>query len=371
MEAIRTVIGLILASGLCVVSIACNYRFGTHLAAGFDGQIYGVLGGVADGLKALLPLAITASYAARQFGRASAGTVLFVIFSTYSLASALGLYSLSREATVGDAKADKVAYEMAVSERTSFKDRLIVLGKVRTVGVVEGDIKAATMNRLWRRTTECTDATRPDSRLFCDAYARLEGELEGAKEAGRLHHELKILGAKIDGMDLAKVMSEADPQAEALSRLTGYPPETIRTGLAVLVALLVELGSGLGLWVVATSRSSKDTKDIQRTSRTAVRYSRKMKYQTKPKTPMNTRAYPTANNGEIVEMFADSALVKKPKAEIAASDLYASFTEWAMRNKLTPITNTQFGRTLSVLGYRKEKRGGRVRYLDIELGTMH
>lgn len=140
MTVVRTVCGGFLATCLCAVSVACNYRFGTHLGSGVDGQIYGVLGAVADGLKALIPLAITAALASRQFGKALAGVVLFLIFSTYSLASALGLYSLSREAIVSDVDAGKAVYESAISEGNRIKARLKVLGAVRAVGAVDADI---------------------------------------------------------------------------------------------------------------------------------------------------------------------------------------------------------------------------------------
>jgi hypothetical protein len=43
-------------------------------------------------------------------------------------------------------------------------------------------------------------------------------------------------------------MRSSDPQSEALSRFTGFSSSAIRDALVVLVALLIELGSGLGLW---------------------------------------------------------------------------------------------------------------------------
>ena len=58
-------------------------------------------------------------------------------------------------------------------------------------------------------------------------------------------------------MDVAAAMRAVDPQAEALARLVSLAvpvsPDTVRTALAVLVALLVELGSGLGPWLVSPS----------------------------------------------------------------------------------------------------------------------
>ena len=83
----RIVIGGSLALALSGISILCCYTFGTHLASGSEGQLYGVLGGVADALKAVLPIGITAAFAARQRARAFTGMLLFATFSAYSFAS--------------------------------------------------------------------------------------------------------------------------------------------------------------------------------------------------------------------------------------------------------------------------------------------
>ena len=92
-----------LSLALSGISILCCYVFGTHLAPGPEGQLYGVLGGVADALKAFLPLAIAGAIAARQKVRAAAGAAMFAVFSFYSFTSELGLYALGRNAVTSDA----------------------------------------------------------------------------------------------------------------------------------------------------------------------------------------------------------------------------------------------------------------------------
>ena len=58
-------------------------------------------------------------------------------------------------------------------------------------------------------------------------------------------------------------MRVVDPQAQALAKLVSpvgdVDPDTVRTGLAVLIALLIELGSGLGPWLAAPS-AARQTK---------------------------------------------------------------------------------------------------------------
>ena len=47
--------------------------------------------------------------------------------------------------------------------------------------------------------------------------------------------------------------SVADPQASALARLTGVDEGTVRTGIALLLAGLIEVGSALGFTLVSAS----------------------------------------------------------------------------------------------------------------------
>ena len=44
-------------------------------------------------------------------------------------------------------------------------------------------------------------------------------------------------------------MAEADPQASVLSSMTGVELETVQTALTLFVALLIEIGSGFGMYV--------------------------------------------------------------------------------------------------------------------------
>ena len=238
-----------LSLALSGISILCCYVFGTHLALGIEGQLYGVLGGVADALKAFLPLAIAGALAARQKGRAAAGAAMFAVFSLYSFTSELGLYALGRNAVTSDAQAGREAYEAAKADRGRIEARLKELGPQRPAGTVQADIDAAKQGGLWRSSEGCTQATWTATRTFCTGFEKLKGELASAQEAERLRGQDEKLTVKLSGFDLAAVMRSSDPQSEALSRFTGFSSSAIRDALAVLVAALIELGSGLGLWV--------------------------------------------------------------------------------------------------------------------------
>ena len=384
MAKVTTIIGGTLAIGLCAVSIAANYRFGTYLAPGIEGQVYGFLGGFADGLKTILPLAITAAWFAGQKLRASAGLLLFIIFSLYSLTSALGLYSLSRANSVGTAQSGKLTYTLAKENRDNIKSRLDKLGQTRTVGEVEGDIAAGKANKRYATTKGCTPAeiTATKSRKFCDQYARLNGELATAKEADDLRNKLLAATAKIGGMDLSKVLRSADPQSEALAKLSGFSPESIRSALAALVAILIELGSGLGLWVATSGaervKKPKEAKPSAKPQPGAEVLNEIRETLKQPKRRLKSRSTPSSRPTDTprlgrqlqtcpIEQFAASNVKRKRQAQVTAKELYQAFRSWAEAAGIEPPKQTAFERTMTELGYRKERRGGTVRYLGVEL----
>src|SRR5208337_4886613 len=113
------------------------------------------------------------------------------------------------------------------------------------------DIAAARQSHHWQQSGECKAPSWAGEKNFCAGIERLNGELAMAEEAGRLRDQDEKHAAKLSGFDLAAVMRSADPQSEALARFTGFAAPSVRDALAVLVAVLIELGSGLGLWVAA------------------------------------------------------------------------------------------------------------------------
>jgi len=149
--------------------------------------------------------------------------------------------------------------------------------------------------------------------------------------------------AKRDVMDLTAVHTTTDPQSAAIGKLLGFSPEEVRTGLMMVVALLVELGSGLGLWLALEARAP--------TTR-------------KKNAPLVARK----NDRCAVQAFTEQALVRQPDATVAASDLLEAFKDWA-GDKAADVTATAFGRRLSSLGFKKDRQRGRTVYLGLAMAA--
>lgn len=246
----RIGIGSALALALSGISVACCFVFGTHLAPGVEGWIYGALGAVADALKSLLPLTISAAILARQKSRAIVGGVLFLAFTAYSFTSELGLYALGRDAMASEAAAGREAYADLKQERDRIAARLKELGAQRPAGTVRGDIAAAKQSKHYEASGECKTPSWNPERDLCVKLEKLTGELASAEEAEKLRLKDEGLATKLEGIDLTAALKSTDAQAEALARLTGVSATSIKDALAIMVAILIELGSGLGLYAV-------------------------------------------------------------------------------------------------------------------------
>jgi hypothetical protein len=382
MHAIRITIGGALALALSGLSVVCCWQFGRHLAPGDEGMIYGALGGVADALKALLPIAIAAAVASGQRGRAAIGIVLFTVFSVYSFASELGLYALSRDAQSSSASAGRETLNQWQDERTRIRNRLKELPPARPSRTISAELSGQKQSASWTSSSECREATVAASRTYCAGLAKLEAELAAAQEAENLRTKEDALTAKIDGMDLAAVMKAADPQSEALSRLTGWPAPRIKDGLAILVALLIELGSGFALFAVTAGGAQKagpgrlekaeqdhstnrpTPEEAQEDNRPAA-LNKVMAAGIRP--AIISEPAPAEPSADPVRRFARAAIVKKAGRELPAADLHAAFARWCELEGHELLSPAALGRRLTALQFERAKRGGIVYYLNIEI----
>jgi len=363
MHTARIVIGTVLALALSGISIVCCYIFGTHLAPGDEGRLYGVLGAVADGFKAILPIGIAVALASKQRARAGVGIVLFLVFTAYSFASELGLYALSRDAQATSTTAGKESLAFLKGERERIQERLKALGQTRPSGTIRGDIAAQRQNRLWEQTKQCSEATWSLPRTFCADLEKLTGELAAADEAEKLRTKDSELATKMEGIDLASVLKSADPQSEALGRLTGFAPSTIKDSLAILVALLIELGSGFGLFAATASAASAP-----------VPVGRKPEKPKVSTVPSSARSAETKRlekaEADGLRQFLRECVRTASGAETGAGELYEAYQKWASADGSEPIGATLFGRRLTDMGYAKAKRGGKVRYQGVALTKL-
>ncbi|MCV0370208.1 hypothetical protein [Filomicrobium sp.] len=252
MRSITATIGIVAALVLCGVSAAMNYLFLSSLGkTPLEGHVLGAASASADVLKALLPVFIAWSWQSRRFVAAAAGSLAFAFFAGFSLVSAIGFAADNRGVLI-QARDDISGEYIRVQDMRTYADvQRKALPAHRAGDIVTQEIERHRQNRRWKSTNACTDATEELSRDYCAAYFSLRAELSSAEEAERLTSEIKSLDAQLARLRAQGAGQDSDPQVSLLSRITGEEKEAVRLALIIAVALLVEIGASLGLFLAS------------------------------------------------------------------------------------------------------------------------
>jgi hypothetical protein len=244
------VLGVIAALVLLVVSMMMNYKFGSSLGkTATDQQIYGMASAAADCFKALAPFFFFAALRNRVWSQAFAAALVWMVVTVYAFTSAIGHAALNRFDTSGQRVAASTSYKDTRAELQRAEEQLKWVPPHRPPSTVDAEISVLKAQRTWMLTSECTDATARASREFCQQYFKLAAERASGGEAEKLTAKIAELSAQAGKATGAAVLGLPDPQANVIARLTGQDLETVQTGLMLFVALLIEIGSGFGMYV--------------------------------------------------------------------------------------------------------------------------
>jgi hypothetical protein len=244
------VLGVAAALVLLLVSMMMNYQFGSSLGkTATDKHIYGLASAAADCFKALAPFFFFAALRNRVWSQAVAAALVWVVVTVYAFTSAIGHAALNRFDTSGQRVVASASYKDTRAELKRAEEQLKWIPPHRPPATVEAEINVLKAQRAWMTTRECTDATMRTSREFCQQYFKLAAELASGHEAEKHRVKIAELGAQTAKATGAAVLGMADPQANVIARLTGLELESVQTGLMLFVALLIEIGSGFGMYV--------------------------------------------------------------------------------------------------------------------------
>ena len=356
-QKLMLVAGLLAASGFALVSIAANMRFGVSLATTpFDQIVYGTLSVATDFMKIVLPLVVTILWRKGERIFAFAGAIFWMGAVAFSICAAIGFAASTRSHTVAVDETlieSRKAWEAKI---TRIEGGLDLLGARRPAKVIHTEIEG--LLRI-PGADECKTINGPITQDVCPKVDRLRQELAASQEAARLDADLIADRKALSALPVAA--SVPDPQSAALSRLTGMGEEAVRSAIAVLIALLVELGSALGFSVIILSACptmvplqmyAADGGDepllppLQATQRP---------FPSMPRAP-----------DDLVSRWALARLDLVSGGTIQADLAYQDFRQWCSVHGLTALTPQMFGRRFTKvhmgMGGRKVKRRGRAYY---------
>jgi hypothetical protein len=386
MKHVLGALGVIAASILLAVSAAMNWRFGFSLGkTELDGQIYGAASAAADCFKALVPFFFFAAIRNRMWSQAGASALVWVVVMAYSLTSALGHAALNRLDTSGQRAVQAASYKDQRADLKRIEEQASWIPQHRPAKTVENEMESLKNQRAWSFTKGCTEATGPQGRDFCMKYHGLAAELASAQEAAALDARITELKSQISDNHGVAVMSEADPQAAVLTKLAtlllpGIKIEDMQTALTIFVALLLEVGSGFGMyvafayWNLGDRRKPSVPEIVAPTMEVPVQPAAALIVEAKkPQAGANdNRSLPVRTQKLVapeddVQRFYKERIETAEGSSITATALYEDYCTWCEEQEKEPLALPTFGREFGELGIQKAKIAGRVRYMGITL----
>jgi hypothetical protein len=374
------VLGVLAAGVLLAVSAAMNWRFGYSLGkTELDGLIYGSASAAADCLKALVPFFFFAAWRNRMWSQAAASALVWVVVTAYSLTSALGHAALNRMDTTGQRAIEAQVYQDLRADLKRAQDQLSWVPQHRPAATVKGDIDGLKNRREWFWTKGCTEVTGKQGRDFCQQFHGLSAELASAQQAVALEARIAEVQSKLGSVDHGSVMAEADPQAAVLTKLAGVflPSMTVQdmqTALTVFIALLLEVGSGFGMYIAFSQWRLYDQQAPAAPAMASIAQplptvAAKVLAVAKPRAGANdnkTAAKLVAPETD-VERFYKERIDKKEGSSVTSTELYEDYCTWCEDQEKEPLALPTFCREFGELGVVKAKIAGRVRHIGIAL----
>lgn len=321
MKSALTVLGIFAALVMAGVSASMNYVFLASLGKSqLEGQMLGAASAAADLMKCLLPFFIAWAWRERRYVAALSGTAVFALFAGFSLLSAIGFASSNRDAVVQSRSAMDEAAARTEQEYQRKIAALAALPARRPAPVLAEELRAAQQNRLWSRSKDCTEATEPQSRAFCDSYFRLRAEQAAAEEAAQLEGRIAASQVELAALKAQGAGQARDAQVMVLSSLFGLPEDRLRLVLILAVALVVELGSSLGLYLAAGPRNEPA-----------------LGPQPDADQPKGEAALPVGD----IEDFALSA-IQPGQGQITNGQIYSAYKQWCAANQHDAMQAVEF-----------------------------
>src|SRR5215813_8437840 len=171
------------------------------------------------------------------------------VVTGYSMTSALGHAALNRLDTTGRRAVAAANYKDLRADSKRAQDQLTWIPAHRPAETVTAELNVLKAQRYWLLTRECAEVSGKAAREFCQQFYKLNAEFASAQESQKLESRIADIATKLANTAAGTVMAEADPQASVLSKITGIGVDRVQTALTIFVALLIEIGSGFGMYV--------------------------------------------------------------------------------------------------------------------------
>jgi hypothetical protein len=354
-----------------------------------DGQIYGMASAAADCFKALIPFFFFAALRNRMWSQAIAAALVWTVVVAYSMTSALGHAALNRLDTTGQRAVEAAAYKDLRADSKRAQEQLAWIPAHRPGETVAAEVNVLKAQRYWVVTKECTLVTGKGARDFCQQFHKLNAEHASALQSEKLEARIADIGSKLGKATGGTAMAEADPQASVLAKISGLDISTVQTALTIFVALLIEVGSGFGMYVAFAYWRLHDRKAEPLAPATASAaaghpavWSDEVATPVSDAVPVEQAAQPPARRGandnrtpvrplvpesDVQRYYRERVVAAAEHSSLTSSELYEDYCRWCEEKERIPFAHPRVTREIAELGVKKERIGKRTRYFGIAL----
>lgn len=358
---------------MIAVSTSMNFLFMQSLAqTDAEGYALGGASAASDIIKSCLPWFISLAVVAGRWGFAAVGSIVFAAFSLFSFASALGFAADVRGALAGSREAASAELARLVRDEAALRERATALGATqRPASVIAADLAVMRQDKRFQTSAECANATVAASRTYCERYYTLKGEEATSLEAVRIGREIQAIEKQIAGLRTRGAGGESDPQVAILARLLHQERDAVKTSLVIGAALLVELGSGLGLWLALGHSDRPSRRGQERAGVPALHATAAVSLaeQAVPALPAPaSRAEAVASD---VKQFCLERLVPTDHGGLTFLALYRDYQNWARLRDAEVVDRAVFETDfLEIASLLQLERDGN-RFVGVSTGRPH
>lgn len=251
MRVLLTVFGGLAAAILICASATMNFLFARRLGHNeFDGLVLGVVSVALDLLKAVLAVLVARAAADGRRAYVIVGGSVFCLITLVSLAASIGFTSNNRSAVITSRENLNQELLLIESKLKELRSQLAALPTPRATAILDELLAATRQDRRWHETKECGAASTQASRFYCEGIFRLRAERATSIEAHRVSELIASEEQRALFLRKAGAGGESDPQARLLMAAFGLDEALVRRVLTALVAIVVEIVSGLGIYLV-------------------------------------------------------------------------------------------------------------------------
>lgn len=365
------VCGVGAALALIGVSVAMNWRFGYSLGkTPLDGMIYGTASAAADCLKAVVPFFFFGAIRRRVWSRAVAAAIVGLVVTGYSLFSAFGHAAQNRSETTGHRAVDAKAYKALGADLKRAQDQLSWIPVYRPPATVSGEIDGMKVQRQWTLTQECGAVTSKVGREFCIRYHELLAELGNGRQAAELETRIAEVQRKLERFQGTAAEQEADPQAAFLAELFGISVHQVQLGLTMFVAVLLEVGSGLGMYMALgqwREENSPVTKPVVPDA--PLPANAPIASLPPPTASAAAEHNPIEPDADVVK-FVDERMLRAVGRSCLVTTVYDAYLAWCEERRIEVLALPTFVRVLGELGIHRVRSGDGMVCADVEMAGV-